>query len=52
MADPKRGRETTDKSGPRRQDEGTRRETERKGEVNPTPHKKGDTETSRESRQM
>lgn len=52
MADPKRDRETTDKDSPRRPDEGTRRETERKGEVNPAPHKKGDPGTSRESRQM
>lgn len=52
MADPKQGRDTTDKTEPRREDEGTRRETERKGEANPASHKKGDTGTSRESRQM
>jgi hypothetical protein len=52
MADPKRGQEKKEKGGPRRPDEGTRRETERKAERNPLPHEKGDTRTTRESRQM
>ncbi|CAN5882737.1 hypothetical protein BH20GEM1_BH20GEM1_19870 [soil metagenome] len=52
MADPKRGNDTSEKDSPRRQDEGTRRETERKGETNPLPPEKGDTRTGQESRKM
>ena len=52
MTDPKRGRETSEKVLPRREDEGARRETERQGTRNPTRQEKGDAgrESDRESR--
>lgn len=54
MADPKRGRDTSEKVLPRREDESTRRETERQGGRNPTRHEKGNAgrESDREVRPM
>jgi hypothetical protein len=54
MADPKRGRETSEKVLPRREDEGVRRQTERQGKSDPTRHEKGGPgrESDREARPM
>ncbi|HET6362622.1 MAG TPA: hypothetical protein VFH11_11265 [Gemmatimonadota bacterium] len=54
MADPKRGRDVDEKLLPRREDEGTRRETDRQGARKPSPHEKGDagTGSGREVRPM
>ena len=54
MADPKRGRDKDETVLPRREDEGTRRETDRQGARNPAPHEKGDagSRSGREVRQM
>lgn len=53
MADPKRGHDTSEKLLPRREDESSRRETDRQGRQ-PTPHEKSDAGngSGREVRQM
>lgn len=54
MTDPKRGRDTSEKVLPRREDESTRRETEKQGARNPTRHEKESAgrESDREVRPM
>ena len=52
MPDTRQGKGSTQQGGPRKQDQGTRRETEQGGERNPQqPHKQGDagSGTGRES---
>jgi hypothetical protein len=51
MTDPKRNQGTTEK-GSRQMDERTTRDTERKVERNPEPHKKGDPGRGREGQQV
>jgi hypothetical protein len=41
MPDTRQGQGTTEQGGPRKQDQGTRRETEKGVERNPLPHKQG-----------
>ena len=41
MTDPKRGRDTSEKLLPRREDEDAQRETERQGTRTPSRHDKG-----------
>lgn len=54
MADPKQGRDTSERVLPRRVDETTRRETDGKGARNPSPPEKGDSGSGsgREARPM
>ena len=54
MADPKQGRDTSEKVLPRREDESTRRETDGQGARNPSPHEKENagSGSGREARQM
>ena len=51
MPDTRQGKGTTPQGGTRKQDQGTRRETEKGVERNPQPHRQGDSgsETGRES---
>jgi hypothetical protein len=52
MADPKRGQDTSDKSGREMDRQGTQGDTERQVDRNPEPHRKGDTGKSQEGRKV